>query len=79
MTPGGTRRSKGGKTLSIEGFLGFEALAPNLTPTEKGLPIEIYVFSNDRVWANYEALQAGGDQLPWPLPPGVPGTLASAT
>ena len=33
-------------------------LVRQLTPTEKGLPIEIYVFSNDRVWANYEALQA---------------------
>lgn len=27
-------------------------------PTEYGLPIEIYVFSNDQVWANYEAIQA---------------------
>jgi miniconductance mechanosensitive channel len=24
----------------------------------KGLPIEIYVFSNDQAWANYEAIQA---------------------
>jgi len=29
-----------------------------LQPSEKGLPIEIYVFSNDQRWANYEAIQA---------------------
>ncbi|MEN8203795.1 MAG: mechanosensitive ion channel domain-containing protein [Bacteroidota bacterium] len=29
-----------------------------LQPTEKGLPMEIYVFSNDQAWANYEAIQA---------------------
>lgn len=28
------------------------------TPGEHGLPLEIYVFSNDQVWANYEAIQA---------------------
>jgi miniconductance mechanosensitive channel len=33
-------------------------LVRQLAPTEKGLPIEIYVFSNDQAWANYEALQA---------------------
>ena len=33
-------------------------LVRQLQPTEKGLPIEIYVFSNDPVWASYEALQA---------------------
>ncbi len=33
-------------------------LVRQLAPTEKGLPIEIYVFSNDQVWASYEALQA---------------------
>ncbi len=27
-------------------------------PGPTGLPLEIYVFSNDKVWANYEALQA---------------------
>ncbi|MFN3200358.1 MAG: mechanosensitive ion channel family protein [Bradymonadia bacterium] len=30
----------------------------HLAPTERGLPLEIYVFSNDQVWANYEMLQA---------------------
>ncbi len=33
-------------------------LIRHLHPTEKGIPIEIYVFSNDQVWANYEAIQA---------------------
>ncbi len=29
-----------------------------LQPTEKGLPVEIYVFSKDQQWANYESIQA---------------------
>lgn len=33
-------------------------LIRHLQPTEKGLPIEIYVFSNDQVWSNYESIQA---------------------
>ena len=33
-------------------------LVRHLTPTPQGLPIEIYVFSNDQAWANYEAIQA---------------------
>lgn len=33
-------------------------LIRHLAPTPAGLPIEIYVFSNDQVWANYEAIQA---------------------
>ncbi len=33
-------------------------LVRQLQPTEKGLPIEIYVFSKDQEWANYEALQS---------------------
>jgi len=33
-------------------------LIRHLAPTAQGLPIEIYVFSNDQVWANYEAIQA---------------------
>jgi miniconductance mechanosensitive channel len=33
-------------------------LVRQLAPTEHGLPIEIYVFSRDKVWANYEAIQA---------------------
>jgi miniconductance mechanosensitive channel len=33
-------------------------LVRQLPPTEHGLPIEVYVFSNNTVWANYEAIQA---------------------
>jgi len=33
-------------------------LIRQLPPTERGLPIEIYVFSRDQEWANYEAIQA---------------------
>ena len=33
-------------------------LVRQLAPNEYGLPIEIYVFSSDKVWANYEAIQA---------------------
>ena len=33
-------------------------LVRQLKLTEHGLPIEIYVFSSDKVWANYEAIQA---------------------
>ncbi|MFV0521375.1 MAG: mechanosensitive ion channel family protein [Mangrovibacterium sp.] len=33
-------------------------LVRHLQPTERGIPIEIYVFSNDQEWANYEAIQA---------------------
>lgn len=33
-------------------------LIRQLAISEKGLPIEIYVFSNDQEWANYESIQA---------------------
>ena len=33
-------------------------LVRQLAPASKGLPIEIYVFCKDKVWANYEAIQA---------------------
>ena len=33
-------------------------LVRQLKPTEKGLPIEIYVFCKDKRWAPYEAIQA---------------------
>ena len=33
-------------------------LVRHLQPSEKGLPIEIYVFSKDIAWANYESIQA---------------------
>jgi len=33
-------------------------LIRQLEPGPNGMPMEIYVFSNDQVWANYEAIQA---------------------
>lgn len=33
-------------------------LVRQLAATEHGLPLEIYVFSKDKVWANYESIQA---------------------
>ncbi len=33
-------------------------LVRQLAPTDHGLPIEIYVFSRDQNWVNYEAIQA---------------------
>lgn len=33
-------------------------LIRQLAPTEHGLPVEIYVFCKDKVWANYEAIQS---------------------
>lgn len=33
-------------------------LVRHLEPSPQGLPIQIYVFSSDQVWANYEAIQA---------------------
>ena len=33
-------------------------LVRHLQPTDRGLPIEIYVFSKDQRWANYESIQA---------------------
>jgi len=33
-------------------------LVRQLQPLGKGLPIEIYVFCNDKAWANYEAIQS---------------------
>ena len=33
-------------------------LVRQLAPTEKGLPLEVYVFSTDQRWAHYEAIQA---------------------
>ena len=33
-------------------------LVRQLQPTTEGLPLEIYVFSNDTAWVNYEGIQA---------------------
>lgn len=37
---------------------GMTFLVRHLQPTDKGLPIEIYVFSNEQRWAYYESIQA---------------------
>ncbi len=37
---------------------GMTFLVRHLQSTPQGLPIEIYVFSSDKVWANYEAIQS---------------------
>ena len=34
-------------------------LVRQLHPTAHGLPIEIYVYSNDTAWAHYEEIQSG--------------------
>ena len=33
-------------------------LVRQLKPSEAGLPIELYIFTSDKVWVNYEAIQA---------------------
>ena len=30
----------------------------HLAPTDHGIPIEVYAFSNDKRWENYEHIQA---------------------
>lgn len=37
---------------------GMTQMVRQLEPTEKGIPIEIYVFVNGTAWANYESVQA---------------------
>jgi miniconductance mechanosensitive channel len=37
---------------------GMTFLVRHLDPTSDGLPVEIYVFSSDQEWANYEEIQA---------------------
>jgi miniconductance mechanosensitive channel len=37
---------------------GLTFLVRQLPPSDRGLPIELYVFSNDQEWASYEAIQA---------------------
>ena len=37
---------------------GMTLLVRQLAPTDKGLPIEIYVFSKDKDWVNYEDIQS---------------------
>ena len=37
---------------------GMTRMVRQLDPTEKGLPIEVYVFLNETEWVSYEAIQA---------------------
>lgn len=37
---------------------GYSLMVRHMPPTDKGLPIEIYCFSNDIRWVNYEHIQA---------------------
>ncbi|MBN1951888.1 MAG: mechanosensitive ion channel [Bacteroidales bacterium] len=37
---------------------GLTMLVRHLQPSETGIPIEIYAFSKDQAWANYESIQA---------------------
>ncbi len=37
---------------------GFTFLVRQLEPNEKGVPIELYVFTKDTAWTNYESIQA---------------------
>lgn len=37
---------------------GYTLLVRQLPPCEQGLPIELYCFTNDTAWANYEGIQA---------------------
>jgi miniconductance mechanosensitive channel len=37
---------------------GLTCMVRQLAPTEHGLPIELYVFTNDTAWINYEKIQA---------------------
>ncbi len=37
---------------------GLTFMVRQLQPGENGLPVEIYVFSNDQAWVNYESIQA---------------------
>ena len=38
--------------------LGLTFLVRELQPTETGLPVELYIFTNDTNWVNYEGIQA---------------------
>lgn len=37
----------------------FALMVRQLDPTSTGIPLEIYAFANDTVWANYEDIQSG--------------------
>ena len=60
MTNIGTFRAYVVAYLSHHPMINMEMtfLVRQLAPTQYGLPIEIYVFSKDKVWANYEGIQS---------------------
>ncbi|HSR52274.1 MAG TPA: mechanosensitive ion channel family protein [Acidobacteriota bacterium] len=60
MTNLGTFRAYLGEYLKRNPSLhqNMTLLVRHLAPTPQGLPIEIYCFSNDQAWANYEGIQA---------------------
>ena len=35
-----------------------QLMVRHLQPTEKGIPLEIYCFSKDKTWTNYEYIMA---------------------
>ncbi|MFT4535198.1 MAG: miniconductance mechanosensitive channel [Saprospiraceae bacterium] len=60
MTNIGTFRAYVEAYLSNNPMINMEMtfLVRQLAPSEHGLPIEIYVFSRDQEWANYESIQS---------------------
>ncbi len=60
LTNIGTFRAYIGAYLNDHPMINHEMtfLVRQLPSTQHGLPIEVYVFSKDKVWANYEAIQA---------------------
>ena len=42
----------------VDDALNMTFLVRQLAPTEHGLPLEIYVFSTDKRWAEYETIQS---------------------
>ena len=44
--------------LPGRGWQASRLLVRQLQPTEKGLPIEIYIFTNDNRWIEYEGIQS---------------------
>ena len=38
--------------------MGLTFLVRELQPTETGLPVELYIFTNDTNWVNYEGIQS---------------------
>ncbi len=60
LTNIGTFRAYLGEYISHHPAIheGMTMMVRQLTPTENGLPIEIYAFSSDQNWVNYEGIQS---------------------